>query len=104
MRRTSKLFAFTLMPAIAAPAAAQGPAPGDTVRDTVRDDHLFSFYDRGPYRPQIPRPDSILGYKVGDAQTQFAAQERVLLAIAGAARDRVRVEELGATMEGRQQR
>lgn len=99
MRRTASLVVLTVL-AASATASAQGPAS----RDSIRDDHLFSFYDRGPYRAQVPRPDSVLGYKVGDAQTQFASQERVLLAIASAARDRVRVEELGTTMEGRQQR
>ena len=73
-------------------------------RDTIRDDRNFSFYDRGPYRPQIPRPDSILGYDVGEHHTQFAWQERVLLAIAAAARDRIRVEEIGTTTERRTQR
>ena len=82
--------------------ASQGPQPG--IRDTIRDDQTFSFYDRGPYRPQVPRPDSILGYRVGDTHTQFAWQERVLLAIANAARDRVRVEEIGTTSERRVQR
>ncbi|HET9425535.1 MAG TPA: M14 family zinc carboxypeptidase [Gemmatimonadaceae bacterium] len=96
-----------LLPALllAAPltlAAAQLPL---SRRDTVgRDDRNFSFYDRGPYRPAVPRPETILGYNVGDLNTQFAMQERVLLAIADAARDRVRVEEIGATAERRRMR
>ena len=73
-------------------------------RDSIRDDQGFSFYARGPYRPNVPQPDSLLGYRVGDLQTQFAWQERVLLAIAAAAPDRVRVEELGRTTEHRTQR
>ena len=73
-------------------------------RDTLRDDHSFSFYGRGPHRPQVPRPDSLLGYGVGDVHTQYAWQERVLLSIAAAARDRVRVEEIGRTSERRTQR
>ncbi|MGH7678549.1 MAG: M14 family zinc carboxypeptidase, partial [Gemmatimonadaceae bacterium] len=89
--------------AIAAIAGAQ-PQPSSSGRDTIRDDRSFSFYDRGPFRPQVPRPDSLLGYGVGDLHTQFAWQERVLLAIAGAARDRVRVEEIGLTTERRVQR
>ena len=83
--------------AAAQPASTQlAPAP--------RDDARFSFYDRGPYRPGIPRPDSLLGYAIGESNTQFAAQERVLLTIAGAAKDRVRVEELGTTYEHRTMR
>jgi hypothetical protein len=75
-----------------------------TARDSIRDDQGFSFYARGPYRPNVPRPDSLLGYRVGDIQTQFAFQERVLLAIAAAAPDRIRVEEIGRTTEHRTQR
>jgi hypothetical protein len=96
MRRS--LLVITLM-AVAASAAAQ-----NTARDTIRDDRFYSFYDRGPYRPGVPRPDSILGYGIGEHHTQFAWQERVLLSIAGAARDRVRIEEIGTTTEKRTQR
>lgn len=97
MRRTAFVLALI---ACASTATAQPPM----ARDSIRDDRFFSFYDRGPYRPQVPRPDSLLGYSVGDRQTQFAWQERVLLAIADAARDRVRVEEIGITTERRVQR
>ena len=97
MRRTLALLAFALL----APDGADAQLAG---RDTIRDDRNFSFYDRGPFRPQVPRPDSLLGYGVGDMHTQFAWQERVLLAIANAARDRVRVEEIGMTSERRTQR
>jgi len=84
-------------------AQSAGVANG-AVRDSAPDTRNFTFYDRGPYRPAVPRPDSLLGYGVGDANTQFAAQERVLLAIADAARDRVRVEEIGRTAERRTMR
>ena len=72
--------------------------------DSVRDDRAFSFYDRGPYRSTVPRPEQVLGYEVGAMNTQFASQERVLLAIAGAAKDRVRVEEIGSSYERRTMR
>ena len=81
-----------------------GSARAQAIRDTIRDDRNFSFYERGPFRPNVPRPDSLLGYGVGETHTQFAWQERVLLAIANAARDRVRVEEIGTTSERRTQR
>jgi hypothetical protein len=81
--------------------AQVGPSPRDSIG---RDDRNFSFYSRGPYRAAVPRPETILGYNVGDLNTQFALQERVLLAIAGAARDRVRVEEIGWTNERRAMR
>ena len=73
-------------------------------RAPQRDDAHFSFYDRGPYRPGIPRPESILGYAIGETNTQYAAQERVMLAIAGAAKDRVRVEDFTTTYERRPMR
>ena len=84
-------------------AAAQSQIP--VLRDSIgRDDRNFSFYSRGPYRAGVPRPESILGYNVGELNTQFAQQERVLLAIADAARDRVAVETIGLTNERRTMR
>ena len=97
----SRCIRFCLVAALASTATAQAP---QTARDTIRDDRNFSFYERGPFRPAVPRPDSLLGYGVGEMHTQFAWQERVLLAIANAARDRVRVEEIGMTAERRTQR
>ena len=97
----SRCICFLLVAALAVEVSAQAP---QSARDTIRDDRNFSFYDRGPYRPGVPRPDSLLGYGVGEMHTQFAWQERVLLAIASAARDRVRVEEIGMTTERRIQR
>ena len=95
-----RIVALSLLLVSAAAANAQAP----TSRDSLRDDRSFSFYDRGPFRAGVPRPESLLGYNVGDLQTQFAWQERVLLAIAAAAPDRVRVEEIGRTTEHRTQR
>jgi hypothetical protein len=86
--------------ALAAPRLdAQRPHP-----DSLRDDRAFSFYGRGPYRPGVPRPDSLLGYPIGSWQTQYEWQQRTLLAIADAARDRVRVETIGTTAEKRTMR
>jgi hypothetical protein len=101
MRRflTFLLFAAASIPVVTHAAPAQGIAS-----DSIRDDRYFSFYDRGPYRPQVPRPDSLLGYRIGEMHTQYAWQERVLLAIAAAAPDRIRVEEIGTTTERRVQR
>jgi hypothetical protein len=79
-----------LILAFATPLAAQS-----LPLDSIRDDRNFSFYDRGPYRPTVPRPEAVLGYAIGEMNTQYAAQEHVLLAIADAAKDRVRVEEFG---------
>ncbi|MBI3790339.1 MAG: hypothetical protein HY275_05625 [Gemmatimonadetes bacterium] len=88
--------------ALALPAllAAQAPRAGSGPRD----DAQFTFYGRGPYRAAVPRPESVLGYDVGAWHTQYAWQEKVLLAIADAARDRVHVEVIGTTAEKRTMR
>ena len=95
-----RLLSACLAVAVTSAAHAQIAAS----RDSISDDQGFSFYARGPFRPAVPRPDTLLGYRVGDLQTQFAWQERVLLAIAAAAPDRIRVEEIGRTSEHRVQR
>jgi hypothetical protein len=63
----------------------------------------FDFYARGEYRPEVPRPQSILRFDVGDFHTTYAQMERVVEAIAKAAPDRVRVYDIGATNEFRMQ-
>ena len=92
---------FALLLALAGATALEAQR---VATDAVRDDANFSFYSHGPYRQGVPRPESILGYDVGKAHTQYHLQERVLLAIAEAARDRVRVEEIGVTNERRTMR
>jgi hypothetical protein len=101
MRGTIAGRALTLLLFAAGPVISQAQ-PAAT--DFIRDDRNFTFYDRGPYRPNVPRPESILGYEVGAMNTQYAAQERVLLAIANAAPDRVRVQEFGTSYERRTMR
>jgi hypothetical protein len=88
------------------PARAQLPTGVPlSVADSIgRDDRAFSFYDRGPYRSAVPRPETILGYAIGDQNTQHDLQQRVLLAIADGAKDRIRVEEIGTTNERRPMR
>ncbi|MBX3174408.1 MAG: hypothetical protein KF709_08335 [Gemmatimonadaceae bacterium] len=95
-----RLIAAALSLALLAPALPAQRAP----LDSLRDDRNFSFYSGGPYRSSVPRPESVLGYNVGARHTQYHQQERVLLAIAQAAQDRVRVEEIGVTNEGRTMR
>ncbi|HEX8282097.1 MAG TPA: M14 family zinc carboxypeptidase [Pyrinomonadaceae bacterium] len=63
----------------------------------------FDFYARGPYRQQVPRPQALLRYDVGDFHTNYAMMERVLQSIAQAAPDRVRVFDIGLTNEHRMQ-
>ncbi|NUO65510.1 MAG: hypothetical protein HOQ34_18240 [Gemmatimonadaceae bacterium] len=91
--------------ALLASLFATVPLPGQRLAtDSVRDDRAFSFYSRGPYRAGIPRPEQILGYDVGEMNTQFALQEKTLLAIADAAKDRVHVEAIGSSYERRTMR
>ncbi len=63
----------------------------------------FDFYTRGTYRAEVPRPQSILRYDVGDFHTTYAQMERVIEAIAKAAPDRVKVYDIGLTNEYRMQ-
>ena len=37
----------------------------------------FDFYTRGAYRAEVPRPQTILRYDVGDFHTTYAQMERV---------------------------
>jgi len=85
-------------------ACAPAISAQKSARDSVRDDRSFTFYDHGPYRADVPRPETTLGYAVGEVNTQFALQEKTLLAIAAAASDRVKVEEIGQTNERRTMR
>lgn len=61
----------------------------------------FDFYARGPYRSQVPRPETILGYTVGSRQTMYHQQQQVLDRLIAAAPDRVRTEIIGRTAEGK---
>lgn len=63
----------------------------------------FDFYTRGDYRPNVPRPQSILRYDVGDFHTTYAQMEQVINAIAAAAPDRVKIYDIGLTNEHRMQ-
>src|SRR3984957_9893590 len=91
-------------PLVALAIALAAASVGAEQADSARDGRAFSFYDRGPYRPGIPKPDSLLGSPAGAWNTQYAAQERTLLAIAAAAPERVRVEPFARTTEHRQLR
>ncbi|MEO8199228.1 MAG: M14 family metallopeptidase [Gemmatimonadota bacterium] len=61
----------------------------------------FDFYARGPYRPAVPRPESLLGYRVGSQQTMYHQQQQVLDQLIKSAPERVRTEIIGRTAEGR---
>ncbi len=61
----------------------------------------FDFYARGPYRAEVPRPATLLGYEPGEFHTNYGNMERVVQAIAQAAPDRVRVMTYGRSEERR---
>ncbi|MBK8004437.1 MAG: hypothetical protein IPK12_11010 [Gemmatimonadetes bacterium] len=61
----------------------------------------FDFYDRGPYRAAVPRPESILGYRVGSQHTMYHQQQGVLDRLIAANPERVRTEVIGKTWEGK---
>ncbi|MBI4543487.1 MAG: hypothetical protein HY705_10710 [Gemmatimonadetes bacterium] len=61
----------------------------------------FDFYERGPYRAEVPRPSSLLGYEPGEFHTDYGNMERVIDAIARAAPDRVRLTRYGRSEERR---
>lgn len=61
----------------------------------------FSFYDHGPYEGGVPRPEKLLGYELGAKHTVYRDQERVVLAIADAAKAKVAPMEYGKSTEGR---
>jgi len=61
----------------------------------------FDFRTYGPYRTEVPTPNAILGYEIGQKHTVFFDQERVVYGIAKAAPDRVRPFVYGKSTEGR---
>jgi len=63
----------------------------------------FDFYTRGEYRANVPRPQSILRFDVGDHNTTYAQMEKVIDEIAKAAPDRVKIFDIGTTNEHRMQ-
>ena len=69
----------------------------------AQEEEKFDFYTRGAYRQEVPRPQSILRFDVGDFHTTYSQMERVIEAIAKAAPDRVRVYDIGLTNEYRMQ-
>ncbi|MGI8468305.1 MAG: M14 family zinc carboxypeptidase [Pyrinomonadaceae bacterium] len=68
-----------------------------------KDNPKFDFYTRGDYRTEVPRPQAILRYDVGDFNTTYAQMEKVIEAIAESAPDRVKIFDIGETNEHRMQ-
>jgi hypothetical protein len=63
----------------------------------------FNFYTRSPYRENVPRPQQILRFDVGEFHTTYAQMEKVIEEIAKSAPDRVKIFDIGETNEHRMQ-
>ncbi|HEY0460142.1 MAG TPA: M14 family zinc carboxypeptidase [Pyrinomonadaceae bacterium] len=63
----------------------------------------FDFYTRGEYRTEVPRPQSMLRYDVGDHHTTYAQMEAYINAVQKGAPERVRIFDIGLTNEYRMQ-
>ena len=61
----------------------------------------FEFYPGGRYKSDIPTPESVLGYRVGEAFTPHVEVERYYKTLAQAAQERMRLVPYGRTFEGR---
>ena len=73
------------------------------VSGLAQPEEKFDFYTRGDYRANVPRPQSILRFDIGDFHTTFAQMEKVVESIAAAAPDRVKIYDIGQTNEHRMQ-
>src|SRR5215213_5580328 len=69
----------------------------------AQSEEKFDFYTRGEYRADVPRPQAILRYDVGDHHTTYAQMETYINAVQKAASDRVRILDIGLTNEYRMQ-
>jgi hypothetical protein len=68
-----------------------------------QEEEKFDFYNRGGYRAEVPKPQSILRFDVGEQHTTYAQMEMVINAIEKAAPDRVKIFDIGLTNENRMQ-
>ena len=96
LKRLFLAFGTLVSMLLAAPLAhAQTPTP------LLQPDKVpFDFYERGPYRPDVPRPAALLGYEPGEFHTTYANYERFLRELAPKT-DRLRVFTLAQTPEHR---
>ena len=63
----------------------------------------FDFYTRGTYRAEVPTPQKVLRFDVGDFHTTYAQMEKYLEEVQKTAPDRVKVFDIGLTNEFRMQ-
>ncbi|MEZ5305775.1 MAG: M14 family zinc carboxypeptidase [Pyrinomonadaceae bacterium] len=63
----------------------------------------FDFYASGPYKANVPTPQSVLRFDVGEHHTTYAQMEAVIESIQKAVPERVRIFDIGMTAEKRMQ-
>ena len=95
--RLSLLFSSLLLLICTWHLQAQIHAP-----DLRADGRPFDFYNREPYRSDLPRPSDFFGYDTGDFLTTFALYESLLREYQNHS-DRLRVFTIGKTPEHRAQ-
>lgn len=61
----------------------------------------FSFRTHGPYDPEVPVPEAVLGYPLGSRHSVYMDQDRTIRTIAASAPDRVKIQEYGKSVQGR---
>ena len=93
--RRSSFFLLVLSWALTLQLQAQPHSP-----DLPVSSRPFDFYERGPYRPELPRPSNFFGYETGDFLTTFALYESLLREYQQHS-DRLRVFTIGQTPEHR---
>jgi hypothetical protein len=91
------LFSALLLVAWTCQLRAQTPTP-----DLPVSSRSFNFDDKGPYRPELPRPADFFGYGTGDFLTTFASYEALLREYQKNS-DRLHVFTIGKTPEHRSQ-
>jgi hypothetical protein len=76
---------------------------GFVLSSFAQSEEKFDFYTRGEYRSDVPKPQAVLRYDVGDMHTTYAQMEQYINAVAKAAPERVRIFDIGLTNEYRMQ-
>jgi hypothetical protein len=61
----------------------------------------FDFYGYGPYAPNAPRPETVLGYAIGERHSFHHQMEEYMKALAAALPQRVKMIQYGTSYEGR---
>lgn len=93
--RLSVLLLFLVGLFAASPLSAQAPVP-----DRPPEPVVYDFYARGPWRPDVARPATVLGYEPGEFHTSYESYERVVREMARGT-DRLRTFRIGVTPERR---